>query len=1613
MARVVCQVVSRADRVCFIWSDGTASFEPYHLAAAERENFNAVAVQATAALAGGSIAFDLARLGHNLYRAVFRLDAPDGGAAQNIARWLSEQQTQGRVDSLEFLSDTPGRIPWALLLDAAPQPGKEILWESFWGSRINLAAGRRTNSLRFAGPFVQPTTLLAMEAGLLDQLSPEGRARLEAWGDERLVIDGADGLANQLRYRGPDLLVLLAPVDGGMLRLGTQRIAPAQLQQWIGEAREGNPNPVIFLGAAGTPEQASAWPAWLAAATGALDGLVTNEVPLAAEVLAQAALAFGERFVKGRQPLAAALADTRRELGASGPAMVAYCPPGLRTAAEPVSDAGMELPRQPLPEYPYCPLRACGPDYRPLFFGREEESLRLAALLDAEGTGGVVLHGGPGVGKTSLVQAGLWPYLEQECIGYRILCDRTPEETPGAEIDYPPLLLRTSGDLIGQLAEGLVAFCSQPLIYTTPIGTQVTVDLPAILAVHLGVPPSTAIQEPPAPPLPAEQAATGIAEPGHAPLPEPEPEPSPGAPALWLALREDPTRLRRLLDDITRQLPYELVLTIDQGEELLTLTHSPIERERRQQAVEMLVGLADSPARCKVVLILRTEYYGQLAGLLPTGAGRARWTDFFLDELDEAAMGDAVLGPTSTDEVLYSDEVPHNKYGFAYEEGLAQRIVDEVSVEARDQQHGVLSLLQVVCTMLYDSQVVKRKQTVIRAIDLKAIGGIRGALGRYVAQAIFNLPLQSGARDGLRKLVDRLTTRHADGRITRDLVPARALKDTWRDRTPVEQAVNTAADTAGLFSIEQLLVAGQPGLYVSLGHDAVAQAARSWTDDVRHKAAARKSVVDTLWIMIPLAMLAAAASFAITLFMNRSSTEAELKKQTETLQKEVTQFLEQAQEQIQATRPPLYRAQLALAEQALVNDNALAARQILLSEPFVNTNSKQEMRGFEWDYLWNRTNGERFALEGHLGTVTGVAVSADGRLAASTALDGTIRLWFLGRGLPAAIVSTGKALHAVALSPDGKTLAAAGADKLVRLWDLSALKDDFATLDQEPRVLRAHEDEVLALAFDKDGTTLASGGADKAVVLWDVKAGKARATLNKDHAGRVQALSFSPDGKTLASGGAEANVILWTADSGVKQQTLATSFQAISALAFAADGKKLAVGGVQRQASVEVGAVGLWEIKGESKAAVLPITAYHGRDVLALAYLPGGKAIASAGKDAVVRLWDAETGSEAGRWVGHLGWVTGLAFTHDGSTLVSGSYDRSVKAWDVNQSSGAQVLRGHKGWVQCLAMSSTGKDKQQILASGGKDGLVKLWDPTTGAPLGELTGHAGPVTAVAFAFAKSRMLAVGTWSDDGKGEIKLWELVREEKGTGYKGKELRTLKGHKGGVNCLAFSPAGDRLASGSADKTAILWDVEAGKAVHTLAGHQGEVRCLSFSNSGAVLLTGSSDKMARVWDTGKGVLIVNPPPFIAQTDSVEAIDFLLLPREEPGILTAGPDQLIRLWTLGKDKEGFAAGGTVRAAGQPITCVARQGNTLFTGGWDGTVRLWSIELRPAEAEEPFRIDIRERFTFAGHVGPVRAVVRSLDQTVLATAGHDGTIRLWRATSRRAAVPSKKDGDAAK
>src|SRR5262249_7119495 len=122
----------------------------------------------------------------------------------------------------------------------------------------------------------------------------------------------------------------------------------------------------------------------------------------------------------------------------------------------------------------------------PLLVGREFDVARAAALLDDGSARLVLVHGAPGVGKSSLLRAGVVPFLEERCLGYRVLRSRAGAEEgaepPASEFDYPVLPIRSTSDLGGQLALGLAEFCDRPLSYTTPTGRTVTVDLPGLLA---------------------------------------------------------------------------------------------------------------------------------------------------------------------------------------------------------------------------------------------------------------------------------------------------------------------------------------------------------------------------------------------------------------------------------------------------------------------------------------------------------------------------------------------------------------------------------------------------------------------------------------------------------------------------------------------------------------------------------------------------------------------------------------------------------------------------------------------------------------------------------------------------------------------------------------------------------------------------------------------------------------------------------------------------------------------------------------------------------------------------------------------------------------------------
>ena len=199
---------------------------------------------------------------------------------------------------------------------------------------------------------------------------------------------------------------------------------------------------------------------------------------------------------------------------------------------------------------------------------------------------------------------------------------------------------------------------------------------------------------------------------------------------------------------------------------------------------------------------------------------------------------------------------------------------------------------------------------------------------------------------------------------------------------------------------------------------------------------------------------------------------------------------------------------------------------------------------------------------------------------------------------------------------------------------------------------------------------------------------------------------------------------------------------------------------------------------------------------------------------------------------GHTRDVLAVAFTPDGKKLATAGRDGEAKIWDVATASVEAKLGGHSGDVFCVAIAPDGK----TIATGGEDRTIRLWATKGGTSLGQLSGHSGPVAGLAFA-PDGKTLASASFD----ATIRLWDVRSRRPGV--------TLKGHTAGVRGVAFSPDGKSLASASHDHTVKLWDVAAGKELSTLGSHQDRAWCVAFAPDGKTVVSGGRDKTVRFWD--------------------------------------------------------------------------------------------------------------------------------------------------------------------
>lgn len=240
---------------------------------------------------------------------------------------------------------------------------------------------------------------------------------------------------------------------------------------------------------------------------------------------------------------------------------------------------------------------------------------------------------------------------------------------------------------------------------------------------------------------------------------------------------------------------------------------------------------------------------------------------------------------------------------------------------------------------------------------------------------------------------------------------------------------------------------------------------------------------------------------------------------------------------------------------------------------------------------------------------------------------------------------------------------------------------------------------------------------------------------------------------------------------------------------------------------------------------------------------------------------------------------------------------------------------------------------QAVAFSGGwvavaRYGEVELMSAETRSVVRTLRGHRGTVNALAFS-RDGKFLAAAAGEPALFGEVRLWDV---------NGESVRTFEGHADALYAVAISPDGKLLATGSYDQKIKLWDIASGKELQSLSAHNGAIFDLAFRPDGKILASASGDRTVKLWNVATG----------------KRVETLSQPLKEQHALAWSPD----------------------------------GKRLAAAGVDNRIRVWEVSETAAETTNPLLLS---RFA---HEGAILNVVYSSDGKAILSSAEDRTVKLW-------------------
>ncbi len=436
----------------------------------------------------------------------------------------------------------------------------------------------------------------------------------------------------------------------------------------------------------------------------------------------------------------------------------------------------------------------------------------------------------------------------------------------------------------------------------------------------------------------------------------------------------------------------------------------------------------------------------------------------------------------------------------------------------------------------------------------------------------------------------------------------------------------------------------------------------------------------------------------------------------------------------------------------------------------------------------------------------------------------------------------------------------------------------------------------------------------------------------------VRVLAFSPDSKTLAA--CADSIYLWNTDATDVKATFKALDTSFYALAFSPNGRLLASG-------CSDGSVRLWNATAQKEGLGGKIGQYmptlklkgHKDAINILAFSPDGKTLLSGSEDGTIRAWDTTTGRQIYTCPGHMEGIRSIAVSEQINILTSSdSYPTQVRLWDIEN--GHQLSASYFGFTYSVTISP---NATTITMDDLSDRNLRLWDIQNRRYRIYLKGHGYPSESILhteIAFSKDEKMLATSPSRGRIGEIHLWDIGSQSNSIFsrffFNAKTIRpkhTLKGHRGVVSSLVFSPDGKILASGGDGDKINLWDLETLNIHQKLAVDRNYTRSIAFSTDGKILASRGAEKII-CWEAATGKQIST----WSGKSTFMAIHF----SPDDRILVSGNSNgEVKLW----DVNSGNLLSTHKCHTRQIYDLRflRNGKTLVTASADGTILLWNWE----------------------------------------------------------------------